>query len=217
MDIAQALQSKLFFLCALSWQDCLHYVTFSAFAAPCPTPTVPLQLFNQPYPMICVSEIFLTLPFSWYRLSLPLPIQSSCKNSSFDFPPGFLPSTLRLTGWSLYLLHQLIISLLPVTGPLELRCRHNPTLSPGPLPTSCRGDLKRGWGSIPSHFASGCLIVLFYPSDSWSLHEMARASWGTCDHTHSSFLWTVEKRISRTFSRCYEIRRQKFIQRRSSG
>lgn len=43
-------------------------------------PTVPLWPFNQPSPMICVSAIFLTLPFSWYRLSLPLPIQSSCQN-----------------------------------------------------------------------------------------------------------------------------------------
>lgn len=77
-------------------------------------------------------------------------------------------STLRLTGWSLFLLHQLIISLLPITGPLELWYRHNPTLSPGPLLTSCRGDVTSAWRRAVSHFASGCLIILFYPSESWS-------------------------------------------------
>lgn len=47
-----------------------------------------------------------------YRCQYNHPVRTS----SFDFPPGFLPSTLQLTGWSLYLLHQLIISLLPITG-----------------------------------------------------------------------------------------------------
>lgn len=53
------------------------WVVFSYFPVLCPTLHWPS---DQPHPMICVSKIFLTLPFSWYRLSFPSPTQSSCEN-----------------------------------------------------------------------------------------------------------------------------------------
>lgn len=118
--------------------------------------------------MIYVSKMSLMSPFSWYSLSLPLTIRFPVRTSSLSPSPLGFTSPGHLSAADRLITHGSFTGLSPWLRPLEFVCRPNPVLSSGPLLSSCRGYLKMACRPAPNHFASGCLITLFYPGDNWT-------------------------------------------------
>lgn len=126
MDMTQATNSQIYwdpspspFLMVLARLSLSHFF-ICLFSVSCST------ILSHPWPssglhfMTCISKMFLRLPFSWYRLSSPLPIEALGELQPFTLPSPVHP--LFPTGCHPHLLRRLVRAPFPRAELLILHC-----------------------------------------------------------------------------------------------